>query len=155
MEIRNIWTICQIRDATTAMIYIGSARRGSFCGADRTCSASRPAVLHLPITAPLLLRAYSVCFCREMVFLKVVCVISISFRLGCLSLFHCGLARIIHDICRRACIIISSSTTNGKYRGEILYAAVSRFKMYIIYYPWLNILHIISRQPVISFHTRS
>jgi len=139
------------------MTYIGSARHGSFCSADRTSSASRPAVLRLPITAPLLLRAYSVtrvCFCREMAFLQVVCVISISFRLGCLSLFYCGLVHITRDICRRACIINSSSTTYRKYRGEFLYAAVSLFKMYIIHYPWLNILHIISRLPIISFHTR-
>ena len=137
------------------MIYIGSARRGSCCSADRTCSASRPPVLHLPITAPLLLRAYSVCFCREMAFLQLVCVISISFRLGCLSLFYCGLVHIIRDISIRACIIISSCTINGKYRGVFLYAAVSRFKMYIIHYPWLNILHIISRQPVMNFRTGS
>jgi len=140
------------------MIYIGCARRGSFCSADRTSSASRPAVLRLPITAPLLHRAYSVtrvCFCREMAFLQVFCVISISFRLGCLSLFYCGLLHIIRDICRGACIIISSSITYGIYRGEILYAALSRFKMFIIHSPWLNILNIISRQPVINFHTCS
>lgn len=124
------------------MTYIGSARRGSFCSADRTSSASRPAVLRLPITAPLLPRACSVtrvCFCREIAFSQVVCVISISFRLGCLGLFYCGLVHIVRDVCRRACIIISSSTTYGKYRGEILYAGVSRFKMYIIHYLWLNI----------------
>ena len=85
-----------------------------------------------------------------MAFLHVVCAISVSFLLGCLSLFYCGLVHIIRDICRRACIIISSSTTNGKYRGEILYAAVSHFKMYITHNPWLNILNLISRQPVIS-----
>jgi hypothetical protein len=129
------------------MICIGSARRGSFCSADRTCSASRPAVLLLPITAPLLLRAYSVtrvCFCREMAFLQVVCVISVSFRLGCLSLLYCGLLHIIRNVCRRACIIISSFTTCGKRRDEILY---------IIHYSWLNILHIISRQPVMFSYT--
>jgi hypothetical protein len=118
------------------MLYTGSARRGSFCSADRTCLASRPAVLGLPITAPLLLRAYSVtrvCFCREMAFLQVVCVISISFRLGWLNLFYCGLVHIIRDICRRVWIIISNTTTYGQYRGEILYAAMSRFKMYIIH----------------------
>jgi hypothetical protein len=53
----------------------GSARRGILCSAVRSYSASRPAVLRLPITAPLFLRDYSVtdvCFSREITLLKVV-----------------------------------------------------------------------------------